>query len=134
MTAPATLTTHAQRLRYLTDLKERLEDELKECGQEIDTLKKDVLPSMMDANEIEKFTTEGVGTIYTQIKVQAYVKKEDEERFHDWLRENGHGDLIKPYVFPATLSSFAKEQLENGVELPDFFSASKVETAVLRRK
>jgi len=76
---------------------------------------------------------EGVGTIFPQMKVYAYVKKENEELFHNWLRENGHGDLIKAYVFPATLSSFVKEQLEQGVELPDFLSATKVETAMLRR-
>lgn len=128
------LTGHAQRLRELTDRKDSLEGELKEVEQELKLLKTDVLPRIMDDNEIEKFTVDGVGTIYTQVRVLAYVKKEDEAQFHSWLRENGHGDLIREYVFPATLSSFAKEQLESGVELPAFFSAAKVETAMLRRK
>lgn len=128
------LTGHAQRLRELTDRKETLEGELKEVEQELKLLKTDVLPRVMDENEIEKFTVEGVGTIFTQIKVYAYVKKEDEATFHAWLREQGHGDIIREYVFPATLSSFAKEQLEAGVELPSFMSAAKVDTAMLRRK
>lgn len=128
------LTGHAQRFRELTDRKEVLEGEMKEVEQELKLLKTEVLPRVMDENEIEKFTVEGVGTIFTQVRVLAYVKKENEPEFHAWLRSNGHGDLIREYVFPATLSSFAKEQLEAGVELPDFFSASKVETAMLRRR
>lgn len=129
-----TLTQHAQRYRELYDRKESLEGELKDVSAELQLLKTDVLPKVMDENEIEKFTTEGVGTIYTQMKVNAYVKKEDEEKFHAWLREGGNGDLIRDYVFPGTLSSFAKEQIENGVELPDFISVAKIETAMLRRK
>src|SRR3954470_17888978 len=122
------LTQLAQRFRELKDRKETLEGELKELDQELKVLSTESLPQCMDENEIEKFSVDGVGTIFTQMKVYAYVKKENEEKFHDWLRENGHGDLIRAYVFPATLSSFAKEQLEAGVELPDFIPAAKIET------
>lgn len=128
------LTQLAQRFRELKDSKESLEGQLKEIDAELKVLTTETLPQAMDDNEIEKFTVDGVGVIFTQMKVYAYVKKENEEKFHEWLRENGHGDLIKAYVFPATLSSFAKEQLEAGVELPDFMPASKVETAMLRRR
>lgn len=130
----ATLTVHAQRFRELKDRKEVLEGELKEVNQEIKVLETDVLPRVMDENEIEKFTTEGVGTIFTQVKVYASVLKEDELTFHNWLRGAGHGDLIRDYVFPATLSAFAKEQIEQGVELPAFIKATKIETAMLRRR
>lgn len=129
-----TLTQHAQRFRELKDRRGTLEAELKECNAEITLLETDILPKVMDENEIEKFTTEGVGTIYTQVKVYASVLKENEQRFHDWLNANGHGDIIRDYVFPATLSSFAKEQIEAGVELPDFIKTTKIETAMLRRK
>lgn len=128
------LTSQAHRLRELKDRKESLTAELKEVDEELKTLTTETLPQTMDTEEIDKFTVDGVGTVYTQIKVYAYVKKENEETFHAWLRDQGHGDLIKPYVFPGTLSSFAKEQMEQGVELPDFISATKVETAMLRRK
>jgi seryl-tRNA synthetase len=122
-----------KRLRELKDRKDTLEGELKELDQELKTLTTETLPAAMDENDIEKFTVEGVGTIYQQVKVYAYVKKENEPKFHAWLREQGHGDMIREYVFPATLSSFAKEQIEAGVELPDFLPAAKVPTAMLRR-
>lgn len=128
------LIAHARRFRELKDRKETLESELKECQAEITLLEKEVIPQKMDENEIEKFTVEGVGTIFTQMKVYASVPKEREMEFHAWLRDEGHGDMIRDYVFPGTLSSFAKEQLEQGVELPEFIKATKIETAMLRRK
>ncbi len=129
-----TLTGLARQFRALKDRKETLEAELKTLTEDIKKLEVETLPALMDDNEVEKFTVEGVGTIYQQVKVYANVKKENEQKFHDWLRETGNGDLIKAYVFPGTLSSFAKEQLEQGEELPDFVTAHKVPTAMLRRK
>jgi hypothetical protein len=129
-----TLTELAQRFRELKDRKDSLNAELKELQEELTILETQLLPQKMEENEIEKFTTDGVGTIFTQIKVYASVVKAEESRFHDWLREQGHGAMIKPTVAPGTLSSFAKEQLEAGVELPEFIKATKIETAMLRRK
>lgn len=124
----------AKRFRELKDNKERLELELKSVNEEIKSIEVEKLPQLMDDNDVTKFTVEGVGTIFQQVKVYAHVKKEDEQKFHDWLRETDNGDLIKNYVFPATLSAFAKEQLEQGEELPEFLTAHKVPTAMLRRK
>lgn len=128
------LTGLARRFRELKDRKDSLQSELKECDEELQRIETELLPQAMDENDIEKFTVDGVGTIYTQMKVYAYVKKDNEAEFHQWLRDEGHGDLIKAYVFPATLSAFAKEQLEQGNDLPDWFKAAKVETAMIRRK
>lgn len=128
------LTGLARRFRELKDRKDSLNNELKELGEELKKIETELLPQAMEENEIEKFTVDGVGSIYTQMKVYAYITKENEPLFHAWLRDQGHGELIKEYVFPATLSAFAKEQLEQGNDLPDWFKAAKVETAMLRRK
>jgi predicted nuclease with TOPRIM domain len=128
------LTLLAREFRGLKDRKEALEAELKKLNEDIKKIEVERLPAMMDQNDVEKFTVEGVGTIFQQVKVYAHVKKEDEARFHEWLRETGNADLIKAYVFPQTLASFAKEQLEQGTDLPDFLTAHKVPTAMLRRK
>lgn len=128
------LAGYARDLRTLKDRKDSLEEELKEVNEGIRKLAEETIPSYMTDNEIDKISVAGVGTLFTQMKVRAYVKKEDEERFHAWLREQGHDDMIRAYVFPATLAAFAKEQLENGVDLPDYLNAAKVEVAQLRRK
>lgn len=134
MAENAQLTALAQSFRHLKDRKEVLETELKEVNGLIEDVQVNQLPKMMDENNVEKFTVAGVGTIYQQVKVYAYVKKEDQAGFYDWLRENGHGDLIKAIVFSPTLSSFAKEQIEAGNDLPEMLVAHKVPTAMLRRK
>lgn len=120
-------------MRELKDRKKSLEDELKALNEELTSIETEKLPTCMDDNDVEKFTVPGVGTIYQQVKVYAYVKAEDRERFHDWLRATENGELIKETVHPQTLNAFAKEQLEAGNDLPEWFKASKVPTAMLRR-
>lgn len=132
--ANARLVELAKRLRELKDRKEEITAELKLVDEELKDIQINKLPEMMSENDVEKFTVEGCGSIHTEVKVYAYVKKEDEAKFHDWLRSEGHGDLVKAYVFPGTLSSFAREQIENGCDIPDFLKATKVPTAILRRK
>lgn len=129
----AQLTALAREFRELKDRKEVLEAETKTVNEAIKKIEVETLPQMMDDNGIEKFTVEGVGTIYQQVKVYAHVNKDHIDLFHDWLRTNGHEDLIRDYVFPATLSAFAKEQIEQGVDLPEFINAAKVPVAMLRR-
>jgi hypothetical protein len=129
-----TLTELAQRFRELKDRKDSLNAELKELQEELSRLETELLPQKMEENEIEKFTTDGVGTIFTQVKVYASVVKADETSLHNWLRDQGHGALIKETVAPGTLNSFVKEQLEQGTDLPEFIKATKIETAMLRRK
>jgi hypothetical protein len=124
----------AQEFRAKKDRKEVIEAELKILDADLKKLATETIPNMMDDLGVEKITVAGVGTIYQQVEVYAYVLKENEDIFHNWLRENGQGDLIRPYIFPATLKAFAKEQLEAGNELPLMLNAAKVPTARLRRK
>jgi hypothetical protein len=134
MTTPSKLIEAAREFRALKDEKEGLEASEKLVNARIKQLETEIIPQLMDENSIDKFTVEGVGTIFQQVKVYASVKAEFTETFHNWLRENGHDDLIKPTVHPSTLKSFAQEQLEAGEELPEWLTAYKVPTAMLRRK
>lgn len=127
------LVVMARDLRAKKDRKEVLEAELKELNKGIRELAEQRIPTYMDDNEIEKLSVEGVGTIFLTTKVYANVKAEDREKFFTWLRENGNGDLIKEVVHPQTLNAFAKEQLGNGVSLPDVLDARLYPTANLRR-
>lgn len=124
----------ARELRDLKDAKEKLDAELKGVNERIQKIEREELVNAMDDAEVEKFTVDGVGTIFQKVNIFAYVKKDDQEAFFDWLRVTDRGDLIKETVHPATLSAFAKELLEAGEEPPPMLSAAKVPTAVLRRK
>lgn len=113
--------------------KDALEEELKAVNLEIVQLAQNEIPTLMERSEIEKMTVEGVGTCFLQTKVEAYVLKENEPDFHKWLKKNRHGGLIKPYVFPATLKAFAKEQLEQQKALPDILKVTLIPTASIRK-
>lgn len=69
------------------------------------------LPDLMDSKKIEAFTVDGV-----PFKVDNYYKasipSNDPDPGHDWLEENGYGDLIKNTItiaLPKDSEEMAKE-------------------------
>lgn len=129
----ADLSDMARELSDLRETKEGLEEQLKETNKRIKVLTEKDIPEAMDDRDIDKFSVQGVGTIYTQAEVYANVKKDDRPAFYEWLRESGHGEVVVDYVHPSTLKAFVKERLENGEEFPDFVGATVISTARLRR-
>ena len=130
------MTTISEAATELLRLKNLLADQeaaAKETKEKVDHLSKVTIPEILEAMGAESAKVPGVGTVFLQNKVFAYVRAEDRDRFHDWLRENGHDDLIKETVYPATLTAFAKEQLEQGTALPEFVQASFATQAALRK-
>ena len=127
------LTEMGKELRELKDTKEALEEQVKEINKRITVLATHDIPEEMEEKEIDKITIDGVGTLSVQTKIYANVKKDDRERFHQWLRENGNGEMVVDYVWPATVNAFIKEGLEENREYPDFISVTYVPTASLRR-
>jgi hypothetical protein len=130
----STITEIGKELYDVKAEKEQLEDRLKVLNDRKSQIETKILPQLMEDAEISKATLPGVGTIYLKPEVQCYVKRESEAQFFEWLRSNNHGDLIKETVHHGTLKSWAKEQLENGAELPPQVSANQFMQAVLRRK
>lgn len=127
------VTALAKRWYDLKAEKEQIEDRVKIINAEIEEIAKKTLPKIMEDTEQEKITVTGVGTIYLKPEINCYVKKDVEEVFFTWLRENKHGDIIKETVHHGTLKSWTKEQMENGGELPPQLSVHQFMQAVLRR-
>jgi hypothetical protein len=137
------VTALVKELRGLKDEKDRLEADLKAVNKRAKQIQERELPNLMTEAELESFKVTGAGTCY--IKQELYVSmtkgegvgdEEDalEPPFYDWARQNAP-DLIKPYIHPARLKSWAKECLENGVALPDnMLKATFIPTATLLRK
>ena len=130
----AQLTTLATELRSLVDEIEEKEGVVSALKTRRDAIKNKDLPEAMETAEIDKFTVDGVGTVFLQTKLYADIAAAERESAYAWLRDNGHGELIKEYVWPQTLNAFCKEQLEKGSELPEFIKASFAQQAQLRRK
>lgn len=128
-------------MRALKDKKKRVEDQLKALNIDIMQMENVTLPKLMEDNDIENYKVAGVGTIYLSTEVYANVLKEDRPKLYAWMRQKGHGDMVVDWVFPQSLTAFAKGQLtdqaENGLnegnELPAFVKTTLIPTANLRR-
>lgn len=105
----------------------------KEQKAEYDRLSIEVLPELMAAEGLSS-VTRGDTVIYTREDMFANVEAAERGALAAELREIGHGDLITEYVFPQTLTAWAKAQLEAGEPLPPQVSLRTVKRAVPRKK
>lgn len=128
---PTDVATLTHRMRELKQHLDHLEDERKETQAEYDEIRKRTLPDALGAAGLTGFKTRDGLAIHLRREVFASVTKENVPRFHQWLRDNGHGSLITPQVHAATLKAFAREQLEHGIELPDCIKIYEEPVAVL---
>lgn len=96
-----------------------------ELQKEYDRLREEVLPDAMRRAGIVSddgrgsFTLPDGATVYLRSTLYPSVRKANQPRFHAWLREEGHGDLIKETVHHQTLKAFCREQVEAGRNLPE---------------
>jgi hypothetical protein len=103
----------------------QLADEKKALQAEHDFLRLTVIVEKMDEDEMSSINIKGVGRLGVTADAYVTVLAEHRDEFYDWLRENGHGGLIKPYAQPSTVKAFAKDlfmrdaQGEDGCELPE---------------
>lgn len=129
----STLTDLAKELSELKKQKSDLEAQVKSVNKQIIAVAVGKMPELMRDLEIPKFVVEDVGTFYLQDKLEVSVLAEDREEIYAWCRANGHEDLIVSYIWPRTMNSWAKEQLQEGQPLPDKMKATFIPTTMLRR-
>jgi hypothetical protein len=127
------LTDLAKELASLKLQKKDLEDRVKTCNKQIQAIAVGKLPELMSELEIPTFKIDGIGTFYLQDKLECFVAADDRAKTYDWLRDKGHGSLVVDYVWPRTLNAWAKEQLNEGQELPDTMKATFIPTAMVRK-
>lgn len=88
--------------------------------QEIfDTLRLMVLPEKMDEEGISTITVAGVGRATLQSDIYFSIPATTKDDAYQWLRDNGHGDIIQETVNSSTGKSWAKEMLKGGKILPE---------------
>lgn len=79
----------------------------------------DVMPGIMINNNIRNYTSDRISKRF-QLSTRLSCSMLDKPRGHEWLRENGQGDIIVPTVNAQTLAAFAKSYIEDtGLDLPD---------------
>lgn len=119
------LFTAKQQEKEAKDIYEGLKSERMEMEE--------ALNAMMENEGVKKFSTDEA-TFYRREDIYANVKKEDQEAFSQWLRDEGFGDLIYETVNHRTLSGFVREHMEEGGEdLPGYINVSVKKTVGTRK-
>ena len=109
--------------RRAKEKRDGIKDDLKDAQAEYDMTESRLIELLESNSAISTAKYEGLG--YAQIqkpRLYASCKEENMERLFDFLREKAREDLIKTTVMPQTLSSFVKECIETGIEIPDYVS------------
>lgn len=120
--------TLAELARMMVEMKEEIDKIAKiksNMENEFDYLRLHVIPEMMDEQELTSLNVKGVGRLGLTQDAYVTVLAEHREEFYQWLEENGHGGMIKPYAQPGTVKAWAKDMAkrdaegEEGCELPE---------------
>jgi hypothetical protein len=122
----------AKDLMTLKKRHEKLKAEATTISKRISEIEELELAKLMQEAELPQIKVEGVGTFFIQDVFFANVNKDDRIKFYAWLRENGHGSIVQDYVFPGTITSFAKELAANNEALPDMIKVAVVPTVRTR--
>lgn len=124
----------AAELRKLKDIKDSMEDSLKDVNKSIELLTKQVIPEKMDEQGISNVSFGDIGRISLRGEVYASILAENREAAYQWLRDTGRASLISNTVNASTLKAACKEWLKNGEEIPDsLIKVTPVTVAVLTR-
>lgn len=122
-----------RKLRALKDEKDATEEKLKGINKEIDRVASLDLPALMEAQGIDTFRVAGVGSVTLATDTYVSVLADDRPVLYDWLKETGNDSLITESVHHQTLTSFVKEKLEAGDDIPDVVKVAFKRVAKLRR-
>ena len=98
---------------------ERLEDESKKAKERFDQAQAKLVEELQTKGASKTAKYDGIGTI-SLMKPLVGARSTNEDALFEYLKQIGRDDLIKPTVHHKTLSSFVKEALEEGKDLPDF--------------
>lgn len=138
----ATLVPLVDAMLHLKEMLETVEEDKRQLNLRYDDIRKRLLPEAMQAAGLVgpdgkgAFTHASGAKVHLRAEIYANVAKANEQAFFTWLRENGHGGLIKETVPAQTVKAFARELLEEGQPLPPVLATHLETVAVVtnRRK
>lgn len=113
--------------KQLRDANERLEVSRKKFNTFLDFFSRNIIPDMMQEQGVKTISLDDIGYRFT-VSVKMNASMADKAAGMNWLRNEGHGDLIQETVNASSLSAFAKSYIEEtGKDLPaDLFKLSNL--------
>jgi hypothetical protein len=108
------LLTAFSQLNDRKKLLDKLNTQLSALYQE---LSYNVIPEVLEAKGIDGIKVAGKNFI-PSVRMNASIPADKKEVAHQWLRDNGFGELIQPNINPKTLSSAISNHFEETATLP----------------
>ena len=111
------------RFKCAKERRDQMKEALKLAQEEFEKEESRLIEFLEANSAISTAKYEGIG--YAQIqkpRLYASCRQEDMNRLFDFLKEQDREDLIKTTVMPQSLSSFTKERIEEGLEVPEFIN------------
>ena len=107
-----------RKFKEIRDANERLEASRKKFNTFLDFFSRNIIPDMMQEQGVKTISLDDIGYRFT-VSVKMNASLADKAAGMDWLRDEGHGDLIQETVNAASLSAFAKSYIEEtGKDFP----------------
>lgn len=98
---------------------EELDKQRKRIYHVMDALDKYLLPKIMEENGMDMLRIPELGRSFSVRNVLS-ASMIDREAGIEWLRDNGHGDIVQETVNAGTLASFMRNLvLEEGIDPPE---------------
>ena len=116
-----------RKFKEIRDANERLEVSRKKFNTFLDFFSRNIIPDMMQEQGVKTISLDDIGYRFT-VSVKMNASMADKAAGMNWLRDEGHGDLIQETVNASSLSAFAKSYIEEtGKDLPaDLFKLSNL--------
>lgn len=127
------LTDLITEFRHIKDQLDAAKEVKTNCQKRFDLIRLKVLPELADEEGVSTMTVDGIGRMGLSSDMYTSIRADDREVAYQWLRDHGHGDIIKETVNAGTLKSFCKEMVKNGEEIPECISATPYTRATLTK-
>jgi len=105
--------------RSLKDMHDSYKEQASEVGQLVDLIRLNVLPDKMENEDVSTVTVAGAGRVSLQGDLYFSIPAAYKDDCFEWLRDNGHGDIIQETVNSSTGKAWAKEMMKQGQTLPE---------------
>jgi hypothetical protein len=121
-------------MHALRQQKDALEAQMKQINKHYDFLRIVKIPDQFANEQLKIVKIDGIGRVNLKADLFASIKTGQKEAAFEWLRDTGHGGIIKPAIHSATFKAAVKEMLKNGEEIPEqFFNVSPYQTAIITK-
>lgn len=98
----------------------KLDAELKELKNKLSDIEEIEIPVLLDRLDMPQVKFNDGTIVNLNERLFTKIKSSNKDAAFDWLRENGHSEIIKTTenVHHATMDSLGRELIEEGINLP----------------